>query len=135
MRPAAGLHRGDLLRLSQRADIEDADAAETLRAGGRGHAAGATVDASEPLLDAHEEQVAVDGDVALPAGAHHRRLEARPLRVLDVVDVDPVIVADPEIVLAERQVGVRKAHEQRPLFRRRSVQARHRRLIGILRRG
>src|SRR5262249_9565715 len=77
VRPAAGLHGGDLLRVVHVADVEDADAAEALRARLVRYALRATVDAATDLLDRHEQQVAVDRDVTLAAWTDERRLELR----------------------------------------------------------
>ncbi len=77
VRAAAGLHRRHLLRLLEVGDVEDADAAEPLRARRARHAPRAAVEAAARLLDRHEEQVAVDRDVALAAGADDRRDQLR----------------------------------------------------------
>ena len=109
VRAAAGLHGGDLLRLAEVADVEDADAAEALRRSTvSGHALRAAVDAAARLLDRHEQQVAVDRHVALAAGAHDRREQPRLLRRLDVVGVEAVEVAEEQVGAAEREVGVRE---------------------------
>ena len=73
MRAAARLHRRNLPRLADVADVEDAHAAEPLLADRLGHAARAAVDAPARLLHRHEQQIAVNGQVALAAGADHRR--------------------------------------------------------------
>ena len=114
VRAAAGLHRGDLLRLLHVGDVEDADAAEPLVAHRRLDALRAAVDAAARLLDRHEEQVAVHRHVALAAGADDRRQQLRLLRVLDVVGVEAVEVADEEMVAAERQVGVGEVRARSP---------------------
>ena len=67
---------------------------------GAGNALHAAVDAAARLLDRHEQQVAVDRHVALTAGAHDRRQQSRPARVLDVVGVEAVEVAHEEVVAA-----------------------------------
>ena len=109
MRAAAGLHRRDLLRILQVGDVEDAHAAEALVADRRHHALQAAVDAAARLLDRHEQQVAPDRDVALSAGAHHRRDQLRLVGALDVVGVEAVVVADHDVAAAEREVRVRVA--------------------------
>ena len=123
VRAAAALHGGDLLRIREVADIEDADAAEPVRAGRRRrtpHACGlgsvgaggrrgrrwrrhvtgrqryslrAAVDASIDRLGRHEEQMAVHRDVALAARAHQRVRSLILHRVVDVVEIDAVVVA------------------------------------------
>ena len=106
MRAAAGLHGGHLAGLAHVGDVEHADAAEALVADGRLDAAGAAVDAAARLLDRHDQQIAVNRDVALPARADHRGDEARVLRILDVVGIEAVEVADEELLAFERQIGV-----------------------------
>ena len=113
MRPAARLHGRQLPRLPHVADVEDADAAESFRADGGLHAPGAAVEPAARLLDRHEEQVAVNGHVTLPARAHDRREQARRPAVLDVVGVEAVVVADEDVVVLERQVRVREAQRVR----------------------
>ena len=73
---------------------------------GFGHALHAAVDAAARLLDRHEQQVAVDRDVALAAGADDRRQQARALRALDVVGVEAVEVAHHHVRAAEGDVGI-----------------------------
>ena len=82
VRAAAGLHGRDLLRLPDVGDVEDAHAAEALRADGRLDALRAAVEAAARLLDRHEQQVAVDRHVTLAARADDRREQRRLLRVL-----------------------------------------------------
>ena len=72
------------------------------------------------LLDRHDQQVAVDRDVALPARADHRGDEARVLRILDVVGIEAVEVAGEEVLALERQVGVGEVQPARSRGRRRS---------------
>ncbi len=72
VRAAAGLHRRYLARLVEVGDVEDAHAAEALGAHGVVHALPAAVHPPARLLHRHEQQVAVDGHVALPAGARVR---------------------------------------------------------------
>ena len=106
VRSAAGLNRGHLLRVFHVADVEDADAAESLGADGRLHALEAAIEPAARLLDRHEQQVAVDRHVALSAGADHRREQPRPPRILDVVGVEAVVVADDRVGALEGEVGV-----------------------------
>ena len=76
------------------ADVEDADAAKPLGAHRRLDALRAAVDPASRLLHRHEQQVAVHRHIALSAGTHDRGNQPRPARVLDVVGVEPVVVAD-----------------------------------------
>ncbi len=119
VRAAAGLHRRDLLRLGDVGDVEDAHAAEAFLADRLLHALDAAVDAAAGLFDRHEQQVAVDRDVALAAGADHRRQQARALRALDVVGVEAVEVADHHPLAAEGDVGVREVQSAGARRRRR----------------
>lgn len=134
VRPAAALHGGDLLRVLQIADIENAHATEAIRAGGRGAPCGASscsrsgrlgrrrlgrgcigwnrnalraaIDAPIHGFGRHEEQVAIDGDVALSAGADERSAELDLGRVIDIVKVDAVVVAHKQMVAVEGEIGI-----------------------------
>ena len=119
VRAAAGLHRGHLAGLAHVADVEDADAAEAFAADRRFDAAGAAVDPAARLLDRHDQQVAVNRDVALPARADHRGDQPRVLRVLDVVGIEAVEVAGEQVLALERQVGVGEVQPARSRGRRR----------------
>ena len=77
------------------------------------HALRAAIDAAARLFDRHEQQVAVDRDVALAAGADDRREQARALRALDVVGVEAVEVAHHHVRAAEREVGVGEVQSAR----------------------
>ena len=129
MRSAAALHGRYLLRVREVGDIEDAHSAETIgtgrrgtpsaasgprgcgrigrqrfrrrRRGGNEDALRAAIDASVHGLGRHEEQVAVHRHIALSPGTDQRRAELDLHRVIDVVEVDPVIVAHEEMVAAE----------------------------------
>ena len=133
---AAGLDSGELLGIAEVGDVEDADSAEAVFAwrgrwgaaesgggacwgvggwrgwgggdiaGGERNALGAAIDAAADGFNRHEEEVAVDGDVALAAGAHDGGGELRLLGVGDVVEVEAVVVADEDVVAAEGEVGV-----------------------------
>src|SRR5262245_31326210 len=109
MRSAARLNGGYLPGLADIGDVEDADAAEPFGTDWRCHSLGAAIDTAACLLDRHDEQVAVNRDVALTAGAHHRRNQTRLPGVLDVVAVETVEVSHDEVITLERQVGVREA--------------------------
>ena len=113
VRAAARLDRRHLLRLFQVADIEDSNAAETLRADRGRDPLGAAVDPAARLLDRHEEQMTVDGHVTLSARTHDRRDEARALAVLDVVAVEAVEAAHEEMRSAEREIGIEEVHRVR----------------------
>jgi len=50
--------------------------------------------------------MAVDGDVALSTGTDERSAELDGLRIIDVVEVDAVVVANEEVIVAEGEIGV-----------------------------
>ena len=60
-------------------------------------------------LHRHEEQVLVNGHVALPARTHHRSQQSGLRRIGDVVDVDAVKVSLKQVIALERQVRVGKS--------------------------
>ena len=78
VRAAAGLDRADLHRPGQVADVEDAQPAESLGADVLAHALEPAVEPAAGLFDRHDQQVADDRDVALPARADHRAEQLRP---------------------------------------------------------
>ena len=71
------------------------------------------VDPAAGLLDRHEEEIAVHRHVALTAWAHHGSQQSRIASALDVVGVEPVIVADEQMMAAEREIRVRKTQTVR----------------------
>ena len=109
VRSTAGLDRGHLLGILQIAHVEDPHAAEAFGAHRRRHALHAAIDAAARLLHRHEEQVPVDRHVALSARTDDGCQQARPARVLDVVGVEAVVVADDRLVALEGEVGIREA--------------------------
>ena len=136
---ATALHGGNLLRIADVGDIEDANAAEAVRAGGRqragptrGRSTGSggsggwrrrrrnvaggqrdalrtAVRASVQGLGGHEHQMAVNRHVALATRAQQGRAQLRARRTVDVVGVDAVVIADEEMVAAESEIGIRGA--------------------------
>ena len=115
VRPPAGLHRRDLPRHAHVADVEDADAAETLLADRLGDPLQAAVEPAAGLLDRHDQQVADHRDVALTAGADHRGDERGRGGDLDAVGVEAVVAADEDLVAGEGEVGVPEVEEAAPL--------------------
>ena len=107
MGSAARLHGGYLFRLSDVADVEDPDAAKTLGADRSLDTSCAAVDPATRLFDRHEQEVAVNRHVTLAAGAHHRRELPWLPGVLDVVDIEPMKIADEHLALTECEIGVR----------------------------
>src|SRR5687767_10633500 len=106
MRSAARLHGGYLFRLSDISDVEDTDATETLAADVRLNTLGAAVKPATRLLDRHEQQVAANRHVALAAGAHDGRELPWLPRGLDIVDIEPMEIADEDLTLAECEIGI-----------------------------
>ena len=106
VRSAARLHGRDLDRSGEVRDVEDADAAEALRVDGAGRTLRTAIDPPARLLDRHEEQVLVDGHLALPARADDRRHDLRVGRIGDVVDLEAVEVSDEGVVALEGEIGV-----------------------------
>ena len=106
VRSAAGLDDAGLTRTGEVADVEDAQSLHPVGAYVLVDAAGAAVDPAQRLLDAHDERVADQRDVALAAGADDRADEVRHSFLVEAIDVEAVIIADHEQVVAERHVGV-----------------------------
>src|SRR2546430_14678711 len=65
VRPPAGLDIPDVLRVGDVGDVEDPDAAEPVRADRVVHPLRAAIEPAGHALTRYEEQVLVDGDVAL----------------------------------------------------------------------
>ena len=119
MGPATGLHGRHLAGRFQVRQVEDAHPAEALHADAVLHPLGAAVEASAGFLRGHEQQVAVDGHVALAAGTHDRDVQLDVAGVGDVVDLEAVVVALEEVIPLECEVRV---GETRPLARRLGVE-------------
>ena len=135
VRSAAALHGGDLLRIREVADIEDADAAEPVGAGRRWRTARAPgvrrrqrrrcrrrrrryipPAAELPCVPQSVRPFIASADMnsrwpytetsPCPPG---QRIDVAQLdlsRIVDVVEIDAVVVADEEMIAAECQVGV-----------------------------
>ncbi len=114
---AAGLDVGDVLRVADVGHVEDADAAQPLVAHGVRHALGAAVEAAGEPFAGDEEEVLVDGHVALGRRAHVALLQRRTVRPGDVPDLVAVVVPLDRVVAEEREVGV--GHPQEVLGGRR----------------
>src|SRR5512143_70197 len=106
MRAAAGLNVGDVPRMRDVRDVENAYAANPLLAHGVLHALTAAVDASRVSLGRHEQQVLVDRDVALRGGAIVADLESRLARIRDIPDLIAVVVALNDVRAREGEVRV-----------------------------
>jgi hypothetical protein len=114
MGSAARLHGADLPRVAEVADVEDADAAETLLARRRADALQAAIQPAARLLDRHDQQIAGDRDVALPARTDDRAHELGRTPAADVVDVEAVIVAGDEHLAGEHEIGIGEVQQARP---------------------
>src|ERR1051325_6404996 len=107
VRAAARLNVADISRVRDVADGEDAEAAQTILADGvfdRFHTA---VDAGGSSLTGDEEEVPINGDVALRCGANEAFLEYRRGGIGDIPELIAVIVALDDVVAEEREIGVR----------------------------
>ena len=113
VRAAAGLHRADLDRPRAVADVEDADAAEAVAADVLADPLPAAIDPAAGLLDRHDEKVADDRQVALPARANHRALQLRDAAGAEPVEVEAVVAAGRQQVAGKRHVGVGEAQMRR----------------------
>src|SRR6185437_7546020 len=111
VRPAAGLHIGDVLRVVDVADVEDANAAQALLADRVLHALAAAIEASAGCFARNEEEVLVDGNVALRSWAVVRRLERHLGRVLDIPYLEAVVATLNCVWTDEREVGIGAANE------------------------
>ena len=107
VRAAAGLHRRDLLRLLEVGDVEDADAAEALGAHRRLRRP-AMPQSMRPRVCSTDmnSRLPWTETSPWPPGQTIEASSLRPARVLDVVGVEPVEVAEEHVRAAEREVGV-----------------------------
>lgn len=122
VRTAAGLNRRDLFWLCDIADVKDSNAAKPVlirrgmsrrrlarRRGRIGRECLLTaIGPSVRRLNRHEQQVFIDGRVALTAGADHRRDQPGLSGVADVVDIDAVKVSLKKVLALKREVRIRK---------------------------
>src|SRR2546423_680739 len=115
MRAAAGLDISDLLRMIDVRHVEDADAAESLGADRVGYPSAGAVESAAGLLDRHEHQVFVDREIALAAGADHRRAKPGRAWVRDIPDLESVEAALIQVVPHEGQIGIEKCEIGRVL--------------------
>src|SRR5690606_18566194 len=111
---AVGLDGLDVAGVALVADVEDPDAFPGFLDRGALPGAVARVVAAG-AVDGGEEQVAVDADVHLGAGADDGADDLGPLRVPDVDDGEAAVVADVGVVPLEGDVGVDGAGEGRRL--------------------
>src|ERR1700693_4352663 len=121
MGAATGLHGGNLLGIFDVGNVEDAYAAETIFlrdgdatflffTGRRRRLLGKTlrpaIDAAIGHFHGHEEQIFVDGDVALSTGADQRGEQTGAGRVGNVKNIHAVKISLEEVVALKGKVGV-----------------------------
>ncbi len=82
-------------------------------------------------LHRHEQQVAVDRDVALATRTEDLRAQHRRSRVVDIVDLEAVVVAVDRVVAEEGEVGVDAGDGRRERRRRQQVHV-ARRFAGVV---
>src|SRR5262249_281010 len=102
----ARLNGSHLLRLPNVGDIENPNAAKTLATDGRLHALSSAVDPTARLFDGHEQQLAVDGDVALPARTYDGDQHPHFFRNFDTVSIESVETPHDEVIPRKRQIRV-----------------------------
>ena len=112
VRSPAGLHVRDIFGRGDVGDIEDANAAEPVVADSLFDSLVAAVKPAAEALAGYEQQVVVDGNVALGGRAPVGDDRCRIHRIGDVPDLDPVVVALNCVVAGERQIGVRLPHKR-----------------------
>ena len=105
VRATARLHRGDLARCVEVADVEYTHSAEALRLSSPRRLRTA-VDTPPSLLDGHEQEVAVHGHVTLTAGADEAAPQARILRIGNIENLDSVVAPHEEEVASESHIRV-----------------------------
>src|SRR5207249_11964335 len=106
VRAAAGLHVCDVLRIVDVRDVEDPETANALPTHRLTRALGSAIEPRGSGLGGHEQQVLVDGDVALRRGADLSGAQLRRRRIRDIPDLKAVVVALNDIRAGETEVGV-----------------------------
>ena len=104
----AGLHLTDLARAGDVGSVEDAQTAKALLAHPFGHALQSAVDATARFLHAHDQDIARNGYVALPAGTHHRAEQFRHAVLAQAIGVEPVVVTGHHQIARKGHIGVGK---------------------------
>src|SRR3954462_13198688 len=102
MRAAARLNIGDVLRVRDVADVEDANSAQSQLAHRVLHTLGSAVDASAEILTRDDQQISIDRHVTLRGRAEVRGFERRLPRIRDVPDLVAVEAALKDVVARER---------------------------------
>ncbi len=108
VRPAAGLHGSELLRIAEIADVEYANASKSFRTDRRRNTLRTTVNASASLLDRHEEQIPMDRYIALSAGTHNGCDHSSIGRIFNRISREPAEIPHKQIVAAECDIRICK---------------------------
>src|SRR6266487_2841597 len=106
MRAAAGLDVSNVARVGNVGRVKNANAAQAVVTDRVRYPLLPAVRATVQRLTRDEQQVAVDGDIALRARANKGTPEHRMLDVRDVPDLDAREIALNDIVAAKREIGV-----------------------------
>ena len=104
MLTAARLHRGNLFRILNVADVEYADALEPILAHRVAHTLRAAIDAGVRHLGGEKQELAVNDRIHLATGAHECGLERELCWIGGVPDLESVEASLNDEILAERQV-------------------------------
>ena len=118
VRPATRLHIGEVLRVVDVGDVEDAKSTDAVAAHDLARRVLAAVEPRRWRLGGDEEQVVVHGHVALRRRAERGIAQLGRGRVGDVPDLEAVVVALDHVCPVECEVGVRDPGEA---LRRRRV--------------
>ena len=111
MGATAGLHGGNLHWHGHISDIEYPDTPKTFITDGIRHALQSTIQTTPRLLDRHDQQVAINGHIALPTGTDDGAQQLRRQRVVQTVEVVSMVVAGHRDVAGKRQIGVGKIQQ------------------------
>ena len=87
-------------------DVVDADATKPLGADRIRDPLGTTVDTAAGFLDRDEQQVAVDGRIALAPGTHDTRAEGRARRIRKIPNLQSAEVALKDDLPHEREIRI-----------------------------
>ena len=106
VRSAAGLHVADALRITDVADVEDADPAQPVPADGVLYSLRSAVESRTEVLAGDEQQIPVHRDVALRCRTHVRRFEHGLTGIRDVPDLVAAEAPLNRVVAGEGKIGV-----------------------------
>ena len=112
VRAAAGLDRAYLHRPAEVADVEQAKSAKPVVAHVLGNAFEPAVEPPPDLLHRHDQEIADDRDVALPARAYHGTELPRQASFDQPIDIETVVAAGNHDIVPEGHVGVGKTQQR-----------------------